>query len=84
MTYLGVDAISTGDPDVLVNGIDYDGRICGVDEDVKDKPKVMFAEWMFDPRSSWYEGCRYVACVLGFTIINPSAQSGLICGQVRE
>lgn len=40
MTYLGVDAISNGDPHLLVNGIDYDGRICGVDEAVKDKSKV--------------------------------------------
>lgn len=40
MTYLGVDAISKGDPHLLVNGIDYDGRICGIDEAVKDKPKV--------------------------------------------
>lgn len=40
MTYLGVDAISNGDPYVLINGIDYDGRICGVDEGVEDKSKV--------------------------------------------
>lgn len=40
MTYLGVDGITNGDPDILLNGIDYDGRICGVDTDVKDKPKV--------------------------------------------
>lgn len=40
MTYLGVDGITNGDPDILLNGIDYDGRICGVDDDVKDKPKV--------------------------------------------
>ncbi|CAN0483278.1 unnamed protein product, partial [Hapterophycus canaliculatus] len=31
MTYLGVDGIANGDPNLLVNGIDYDGRICGVD-----------------------------------------------------
>lgn len=40
MTYLGVDGISNGNPNLLVNGIDYDGRICGVDEAVKDKSKV--------------------------------------------
>lgn len=40
MTYLGADAISNGDPHLLVNGIDYDGRICGIDDTVKDKPKV--------------------------------------------
>ena len=40
MTYLGVDGITNGDPDILLNGIDYDGRICGVDEGVTDKPKV--------------------------------------------
>lgn len=42
MTYLGVDAISNGDPHLLVNGIDYDGRICGIDDAVKDKPKVCY------------------------------------------
>lgn len=40
MTYLGVDGIANGDPNLLVNGIDYDGRICGIDADVKDKSKV--------------------------------------------
>lgn len=40
MTYLGVDGMTNGDPDILLNGIDYDGRICGVDEGVTDKPKV--------------------------------------------
>lgn len=40
MTYLGADGIANGDPHLLVNGIDYDGRICGVDEVVKDRPKV--------------------------------------------
>lgn len=40
MTYLGVDAISNGNPELLVNGIDYEGRICGVDDAVKDKSKV--------------------------------------------
>lgn len=40
MTYLGADGIANGDPDILLNGIDYDGRICGVDAGVKDKPKV--------------------------------------------
>lgn len=40
MTYLGVDGISKGNPDLLLNGIDYDGRICGVDDGVKDKSKV--------------------------------------------
>lgn len=40
MTYLGVDAIRNGDPHLLMNGIDYDGRICGVDAAVKDTPKV--------------------------------------------
>ena len=40
MTYLGADGIANGDPHLLVNGIDYDGRICGIDDAVKDKPKV--------------------------------------------
>ena len=40
MTYLGVDAIVKGDPDILLNGIDYKGRVCGVDDAVKDKPEV--------------------------------------------
>lgn len=40
MTYLGFDGIANGDPHLLVNGIDYDGRICGIDDAVKDKPKV--------------------------------------------
>lgn len=40
MTAVGADGIANGDPHLLVNGIDYDGRICGVDEVVKDKPKV--------------------------------------------
>lgn len=40
MTGLGYDGIANGDPQVLLNGIDYDGRICGVDADVKDKSKV--------------------------------------------
>lgn len=40
MTGLGIDAILTGRPNMLLNGIDYDGRICGVDEDVKEKSKV--------------------------------------------
>lgn len=40
MTGLGYDGIANGDPHVLLNGIDYDGRICGVDTDVQDKSKV--------------------------------------------
>lgn len=44
MTYLGVDAMRNGDPDVLVNGIDYAGRICGVDDAVKDKSKVSYSQ----------------------------------------
>lgn len=40
MTGLGYDGIANGDPRVLLNGIDYDGRICGVDTDVQDKSKV--------------------------------------------
>lgn len=42
MTYLGADGIENGDPHLLVNGIDYNGRICGVDSGVKDKPKVWY------------------------------------------
>lgn len=40
MTYLGADAILQGNPDILLNGIDYNGRICGVDTSVEDKPNV--------------------------------------------
>lgn len=40
MTYLGFDAIQQGNPDILLNGIDYNGRICGVDSAVEDKPNV--------------------------------------------
>lgn len=40
MTYLGADAIQHGNPDILLNGIDYNGRICGVDSPVEDKPNV--------------------------------------------
>lgn len=40
MTYLGADAIQQGNPDILLNGIDYKGRICGVDRPVEDKPNV--------------------------------------------
>lgn len=43
MTYLGLDGIKHGDPEVLINGIDYDGRICGVDDGVADKSKVMIS-----------------------------------------
>lgn len=45
MTAVGVDGIANGDPDVLLNGIDYDGRICGVDDGVKDKSKVHQILW---------------------------------------
>lgn len=48
MTYLGLivtgvvpsETLEPGNPQRLVNGIDYDGRICGVDSDVKVCPRL--------------------------------------------
>eukprot|EP00903_Cladosiphon_okamuranus_P016544 g15262.t1 len=58
MTYLGADGITNGDPHLLVNGIDYDGRICGVDEAVKDKPKLYYIR--FDGTGVCVEDCPTV------------------------
>ncbi|CAM9571680.1 unnamed protein product [Ectocarpus sp. 6 AP-2014] len=58
MTYLGVDGISNGNPDLLLNGIDYDGRICGVDDGVKDKSKLYYIR--FDGTGVCVEECPTV------------------------
>ncbi|CAN0423665.1 unnamed protein product [Ascophyllum nodosum] len=55
MTYLGVDAIVKGDPDILLNGIDYKGRVCGVDDAVKDKPELYYIR--FDGTGVCVESC---------------------------
>ena len=38
MTIIGVTAIQEGDPNILINGIDYKGRVCGVTDSVANKP----------------------------------------------
>jgi choline transporter-like protein 2/4/5 len=38
MTIIGAEAIRDGNPYILINGIDYKGRVCGVTDSVKDKP----------------------------------------------
>ena len=42
MTVIGIDSVKKGDPDKLINGVDYQGRICGVDADVKDLPNLYY------------------------------------------
>lgn len=39
MTLIGQEAMREGNPYALINGIDDKGRICGVDDSVKDLPK---------------------------------------------
>ncbi|CAM9251312.1 unnamed protein product, partial [Choristocarpus tenellus] len=55
MTALGAESISTGDPRLLVNGIDYNGRICGVDSDVAEKSKLYYIR--FDGTGVCVESC---------------------------
>eukprot|EP00611_Tribonema_gayanum_P025465 TRINITY_DN5798_c0_g2_i1.p1 TRINITY_DN5798_c0_g2~~TRINITY_DN5798_c0_g2_i1.p1 ORF type:complete len:646 (-),score=224.01 TRINITY_DN5798_c0_g2_i1:303-2240(-) len=42
MTVIGIKAVQTGNPDRLVNGIDYQGRICGVDAGVETLTKMYY------------------------------------------
>ncbi|CAM9299589.1 unnamed protein product, partial [Laminaria digitata] len=50
MTLLGLivtgaipnDSLEPGNPRRLINGIDYDGRICGVDADVEEKSNIYY------------------------------------------
>ena len=41
-TSIGIDAIAEGNVARLINGVDYDGRICGVDSAVEDRSKLYY------------------------------------------
>mmetsp|Transcript_32718 Transcript_32718/g.43069 ORF Transcript_32718/g.43069 Transcript_32718/m.43069 type:complete len:609 (-) Transcript_32718:403-2229(-) len=42
MTYLGYDAVQNGDLNILTKGMQYDGKLCGVDEGVIDYPYLYY------------------------------------------
>ena len=41
-----VPSIKAGNPDRLINAVDFAGNVCGIDSNVKDKP---FAYWPYTP-----------------------------------
>jgi len=45
MTTLGIDALVRGDPALLINGVDEQGRICGIDSGVKGASQWVLASW---------------------------------------
>lgn len=66
MTYLGIDGITQGDPDILMNGIDYNGRICGVDSEVKDRSKVKLS----DPGAQNFRRSPFVRIAVYADVLN--------------
>ena len=42
MIYLTQTSIKNGDPEALVNGVDSDGNICGLNATVADYPNLYY------------------------------------------
>ncbi|CAM9992914.1 unnamed protein product, partial [Phaeothamnion confervicola] len=42
MTVVGIESVQEGDPEILINGVDYKGRICGKSSGVEDLTKLYY------------------------------------------
>jgi choline transporter-like protein 2/4/5 len=74
VSYVWTKAFSEGDPDRLINGVDFENRICGKDEGVKDKP---LAYWPA-PTDSY----RFKVCTKDCDATN--VQNNMAAGQVYK